>query len=125
MHQEASTITTRELISALENKRFRFSSEDDLQKGIAIALTQAGIEFEREKPLSDRDRPDFLIDASIAVEVKIKGTLAQALRQIARYTEHSQIESVLLVGSPFWLRDVPATLNGKPIYSMRLTSSLL
>lgn len=109
----------------LENKRFRFTSEDDLQQGIEKVLAAGNIPFEREKVLSVRDRPDFLVDGRLAIEVKIKGTLAQALRQVGRYTEHPDIQSILLVGSPHWLRDVPPTINNKPIYAMRLTSSLL
>lgn len=118
-------IDTARVIEALENKRFRFCSEGDLQKGIELALQQALLPYERERPLSERDRPDFMVGAGLAIEVKIKGTLAQALRQISRYTEHQRVVAVLLVGTPFWMRDVPPTINGKPIYAMRLTSSLL
>lgn len=113
------------ITSALENKRFRFTSEDDLQQGIAIALKQADLPFEREKILSSRDRPDFVVAQQFAIEIKIHGTLAQALRQISRYTEHPQISAILLVGTPHWLNKVPGTVGGKPVYSMRLTGSLL
>lgn len=119
------SIDITSVTSALENKRFRFTSEDDLQQGIEIALTQALIPFEREKVLSSRDRPDFVVDQQIAVEIKIKGTLAQALRQINRYAQHTHIVAILLVGTPAWLRNVPPTVGGKPIYAMRLTGSLL
>lgn len=118
-------IDIERVIGALENKRFRFCSEDDLQKGIEQALKHAELPYEREKPLSERDRPDFMVGAGLAIEVKIKGTLAQALRQVSRYTEHQRIDAVLLVGTPYWMRDVPPSINGKPIYAMRLTSSLL
>lgn len=118
-------IDVSSITSALENKRFRFSSEDDLQKGIEITLQQAGLPYEREKVLSSRDRPDFVVDQCFAIEIKIKGTLAQALRQINRYAEHHQIKAILLVGSPYWLNNVPATIGGKPVYAMRFTGSLL
>lgn len=113
------------VIAALENKRFRFCSEIDLQNGIEQVLKQSGLAYEREKHLTERDRPDFMVGAGLAIEVKIKGTLAQALRQISRYTDHQRIDAVLLVGTPYWMRDVPQTINGKPIYAMRLTSSLV
>lgn len=118
-------ITMGNITQALENKRFRFTCEGDLQQGIAIALQFAGLPYEREVVLSKRDRPDFVVDGRFAIEIKIKGTLAQALRQINRYSEHDQIEAILLVGSPYWLRDVPQTIGGKPVYAMRLTGSLL
>ncbi len=121
----APAIYMSSITQALENKRFRFTCEDDLQQGIAIALQFAGLPYEREVVLSKRDRPDFVVDQRLAIEIKIKGTLAQALRQISRYSEHPQIEAILLVGSPWWLRDVPPVVGGKPVYAMRLTGSLL
>lgn len=113
------------IIQVLENKRFRFTCETDLQDGIEIALKTAGLPFERESVLSARDRPDFVVAGIYAIEVKIKGTLPEAVRQLQRYTEHPQIHALLLVGSPYWIRQLPNTIGGKPIFSMRLTGSLL
>ena len=118
-------INMASITSALENKRFRFTSEEDLQQGIEIALQQSSLPFEREKVLSTRDRPDFVVDHQFAIEIKIKGTLAQALRQISRYAEHAQITAILLVGTPHWLNRVPGSVAGKPVFSMRLIGSLL
>ena len=113
------------ITSALENKRFRFTTEDELQQGIEIALTQAKLPFEREKILSLRDRPDFVVGQHFAIEIKIKGTLAQALRQINRYAEHTDIKEILVVGTPYWIPKLPASIGDKPVYAMRLTGSLL
>jgi hypothetical protein len=113
------------ITSALENKRFRFSSEVDLQEGIEIALLQACLPFEREKVLSSRDRPDFVVDQQFAIEIKIQGTLSQALRQINRYAEHAKIKAILVVGTPHWVHHIPDVVGGKPVFAMRLTGSLL
>lgn len=112
------------LCKVFSSYRYNFQDEESLQEGMALALTRSGIEFEREVRLDAHNRPDFMID-SVAVEVKIKGTFAQFLRQAARYLELDQVSALILVGTPKWLPAVPATLVGKPIYTVRLTSSLL
>lgn len=112
-------------VSVLSRYRFRFTEESDLQKGIAAALQANGIAFHREEALSARDRPDFLLDGGVAIEVKIAGSLSDLLRQVARYLEHDEIRAVLVVGSPGWLNRVPETLQGKPVQSLRLIGSLL
>ena len=117
--------TAVSILGELSGVRFRFTDESELQAGIALALDRARIGYEREKVLSAADRPDFMIDGRIAVEVKIKGTLAQALRQVARYAAHSLVEEIVLVGTPGWMTRIPPTVAGKPVYSYRLVGSLL
>ena len=121
----AAEIDPVQILSMLEHCRFRFNDERDLQDGIAQAMSTAGVEFEREKILGPQDRPDFLIAGSIAMEIKIKGSIAEALRQIDRYTGHQAVAAVLLVGTPGWLNRVPPEIRGKPVFSLRLTGSLL
>ena len=114
-----------ELIDVLERFRFRYTDENELQQGIAKALTLRGITFEREKVLSRPDRPDFLVCGGVAIEVKIKGSLADLLRQVSRYATHTEVIGVLAVGTPKWLPQVPEELCGKPVRSLRLIGSLL
>jgi hypothetical protein len=104
--------------------RYNFQDETSLQEGMAVALTNKGIPFEREVRLDARNRPDFML-GSVAVEVKIKGTFAEFLRQANRYLALDQISALIVVGTPKWVPAVPATLLGKPIYTVRLMSSLL
>jgi hypothetical protein len=119
------SVTPNEVMSILNGCRFRFNDETDLQDGIALALGKAGIRYEREKILGPLDRPDFLLESHIVLEIKIKGSLADALRQINRYTKHEAVRSVLLVGTPSWLYRAPAEIGNKPVFSLRLTGSLL
>jgi hypothetical protein len=112
------------LCKVFSSYRYNFQDEGSLQEGLAVALTRSGIEFEREVRLDSHNRPDFMI-GSVAVEVKIKGTFAQFLRQAARYLELDQVSALIVVGTPKWMPAVPATLLDKPIYTVRLTSSLL
>lgn len=127
IHRDTGTegIDPVQILSMLEHCRFRFNDERDLQDGIAQVMSTAGVKFEREKVLGPQDRPDFLIGGSIAMEIKIKGSIAEALRQIDRYTGHQAVEAVLLVGTPGWLSRVPSEIRGKPVFSLRLTGSLL
>lgn len=127
MTSAASTTvaTARRVMVELEKCRFRFASETDLQAGIAQAMDAAGLAYEREKVLSPTDRPDFVVEARIVLEVKIQGSIAAALRQVDRYTRHASIDAVLLVGTPHWLHRVPSQIGGKPVLSLRLTGSLL
>lgn len=105
-------------------RTFGTATELALQDGIESALAQEGLEYSREHVLGRQDRPDFLVGA-VAVEVKTKGSLALALRQIARYLAHPEVAAVVLVGTPAWLKLVPGELAGKPVYSVRLLGSLL
>jgi predicted N-acetyltransferase YhbS len=104
--------------------RYNFQDETSLQEGMALALTRHGIAFEREVRLDAKNRPDFML-GPVAVEVKIKGSFAEFMRQAQRYLALEQISALIVVGTPKWLPAVPATLEGKPVYTVRLTSSLL
>ena len=113
------------LISVLGGYRFRFVRERDLQDGIEAVLTQAGIAFERERALSPRDRPDFLTEDGIVVEIKTQGSQEECLRQVARYATHPDVTAVLVVGTPHWLSSLWCVLDGKPVQSLRMLDSLL
>jgi len=121
----ASPHAPDQLASTLAGFRFRFGDERELQDGIAQALTVRGIPFERERALSRPDRPDFMVSGGTAIEVKVKGSLAELLRQISRYASHAEVTSVLAVGSPSWLTRLPSSICGKPVHALRLIGSLL
>lgn len=115
----------RRIAEYLQGFRFRFVTEKDLQDGIEAALREGRFSYRREVTISERDRPDFLLDGGVAIEVKIKGSLSELLRQAARYVEHPDVIGILVVGSPHWLPRVPETLCEKPVQSVRLIGSLL
>jgi aromatic ring-opening dioxygenase catalytic subunit (LigB family) len=114
----------QQLTTLLNQYRYSYVSEKELQDGIANALEKEGISFKRELCVSKSDRPDFVV-GDIAIEVKIKGSISDLLRQIARYAKHSEIQSILVIGTPHWITRVPASLDGKEISSLRLVGSLL
>lgn len=108
----------------LAGYRFSFQSESALQAGIAAALDRHFISFKKEHRLDERSRPDFLI-GTIAVEVKTQGTISEFLRQAHRYLTHESVSALIVIGTPKWMPLVPSELIGKPIFTVRLLSSLL
>lgn len=113
------------LSQIFEGVRFRFGSEVDLQNGVELLLQRSKIAYAREKALTAKDRPDFLVDGGIAIEIKIQGTFAQAVRQIDRYAKHESVHSILVIGSPAWINRIPAFIGGKPVHAIRITESLM
>lgn len=108
--------------------RFNYTNEIELQDGIELLLKEKNIFYQRELRLSAKDIPDFIIDKEgqyLAIEVKIGGTRASLLRQISRYLQYPQVQGVLVVGSPYWVCQLPDTLSGKLVAAHRLIGSLL
>src|SRR5947199_118923 len=101
-----------QLAAILQAYRIRFYSELHLQDGIAQALTQESIPFEREKQLTPKDRIDFLV-GGIGVEIKIESASASVLRQLHRYAQHDLIRELLLVTSRAKHLSIPRRMNGK------------
>lgn len=101
-----------QIVAALVRRSFRFQTEDEFQAAIAQALEEDGIAFERERRLDIASRIDFLVD-DVGVEVKIKGSPAQLLRQLFRYSLRPEIAQLLLVTSKRTFESLPLTINGK------------
>lgn len=111
---------------AIQAHHYAWTSEDDLQRGVALALEAAGVRFEREAVLDQHSRPDFLVPGmpatelcQLAVEVKIKGSTAALIRQLWRYAEHPRVVGVLLV-TPSYRLTCPDELARKPAWVCRV-----
>ena len=89
-------MNAHDLSELLSGWRLRVYPEKTLQEDIESVLRESGISFNREFPLSKRDRVDFLV-GSVAIEVKIKGSKTDVLRQLFRYAEHDRIREILLI----------------------------
>lgn len=113
------------VIAAINGFRFRHGTEMQLQDGLEEVFKLSNFAYKRECVLSKRDRPDFLLEPGLVVEVKIDGSLADLLRQCARYAEHEQVKAILAVGTKYWLSNLPGEIGGKPLYHLRLIGSLL
>jgi len=99
-----------------------YRDEYDLQTALAGALEQAGIRLEREHRLSDGEsRVDMWVARQgIAIEVKIKGTAAQVIRQVSRYARCREVNTVVLVTTRASHHRVPRDLHGKPVVLVSL-----
>lgn len=117
----ACAITPGRLLELLERGRFDLTTE---------AATQAGIErlliadlplsaVSREHRLGPGDRPDFLIDGRIVVEVKGPRHRAPAVqRQLERYALHPCVEAIILATSR--AMHMPAQVGGVPVRVLNL-----
>jgi hypothetical protein len=105
---------------ALRSHRFLFTTERELQAGIALVLEKQGVSFTREAALDD-GTIDFLV-GSVGVEVKIKGTLQDVTRQVHRYLQCARVESLLLVTTRAALARLPATISGKSVRALHLVT---
>ncbi len=113
------------LIALLAGFRYPVITERALQDGIEAALREGQILYAREVALNSSDRPDFLLPDGTVIEIKIKGSLAEALRQVHRYARSPRVTALLVVGTPHWLPRLPERIGGKPLRSLRLLGSLL
>jgi hypothetical protein len=107
----------RSVASLLSGYAYRFADEKQLHDAIAAALSSEGINFRRERGLDAKSIPDFTLDDGVLIEVKIAGSLSEALRQVDRYCVFREVAGCVLATSARWgrmpLRQKP-TLRGKP-----------
>ena len=87
-----------DVIRLVQRSRLDLSSEKHLQEGVAEVLLAAGIAYEREKRLSSKDIPDFLIAGGVVVECKMrnKSKKMDIFRQLARYAAFYQGDAVTI-----------------------------
>lgn len=107
--------------------RYRYggSREGELQRELADVLAAEGVEATREVELGPRNRIDFLA-GRVGVEVKVDGTLPEALRQVSRYLQRDEIDCVLLVSTRPWAAEMPGEVHdlyGKRVRVVRLNRS--
>lgn len=123
---DSTTAQLERIHTALTSRRYRASNEAAVQAYIGAALTAAGLDAVGEYRLTGRDRPDFLVDGRIAIEVKIQGSMAAAVRQVARYAEHADIDAIVFATTSRRLAaSMPAELGGKPIHIVVLPGAAL
>lgn len=109
----------------LTGYRFSSTTEVELQRGIETVLRGAGYVFEREKHLSRKDRPDFLLEDGVAVEVKTDGSLTDVMRQLSRYAERDAVTAIVFVTTRATQAvRIPHEFCGKPVRVVLLAGAL-
>lgn len=109
---ELAPIGPPDIVRLIQRRALPLGDEKILQAQMAHEFTTAGIIFEREKHLSHSDIVDFLTDAGIAIEVKIKGGKFEIYRQCERYCMHEEVRALVLATAVAMA--LPTTINGKP-----------
>ena len=110
------------IAAVLRASSLRYGTERILQDGIEVALAGAGFEVRREVNLTVKDRIDFMV-GTVGIEVKIGGTLNDAIRQLHRYAASDKVSELLLVTSRAMLARVPSELDGKPVRAVYVGSA--
>ena len=117
-------MTAEQIVTEIYRHKFHYRDEKELQKGISILLSQLGLEFYPEVPLSRLDRIDFLVADGIGIEVKINSPLTPVIRQLWRYSECPEIQALILVTTRSKHMNLPVKMNGKPLYYVYLLYSV-
>jgi len=103
------------IANLLARLRLDITQEKRAQADLEQVLTTADIPFEREKRLSEKDIPDFLLNiegVGIVIELKTRAQRKSIYRQLERYAQHAEVDGLILfTGTPMGL---PATINDKP-----------
>lgn len=110
------------IIRILQSRRFTLSDEKRLQAEIEEVLTDAGIKHVREYRLDAGSIIDFFISGT-GIEVKRRGSKLEIWRQLERYAEFDEVETLILVTNvPM---GCPSVVKGKPIYVVNLAKAWL
>lgn len=95
-------VTIRAAASLLGRFAYRYRAEAQLHDRLADVLVEGGFQVEREVVLDAENRADIVLGGDVVIEVKVDGTLQQALRQVGRYIDLDRVQGVLLVATPRW-----------------------
>lgn len=110
-----------DVIRLVQRCRLDLSSEKHLQEGVAEVLKAAGIAYEREKRLSPKDIPDFLIAGGVVVECKMrnKSKKMDIFRQLARYATYPEVTAIILASNVSM--GLPPEIEGTPLFAASLS----
>jgi hypothetical protein len=112
-----------DLARSINRRRFRYSSEAQLQAALADALTADGYLVLREAPLGG-GRIDLLV-GRIGIEVKVAGSRAPVLRQLRRYADPTRLDGLVLVTTRARQLAMPADVGGIPLEVVELITGAL
>ena len=113
--------TAVDIVRLLERYQFDLSTEKHLQAAIESAFVENGIVFEREKRLSPRDIPDFLVEGGVVVECKLRGKSRKidVYQQLMRYAAHPKVTAIVLASNN--VMGLPQEIDSKPLYAASLS----
>lgn len=92
--------TIDDVLAAIRKARVRYATEAGLHMDVQKALVDAGIQATKEYRLSGKDRVDLAVKVAggtLAIEMKVMGSLPEVDRQVARYAAHEEVVAVVVV----------------------------
>lgn len=103
---------------ALSGKRYRYHNEVALHEGLAAALDEAGIDYQREVHVTG-GRIDFVVD-DVGIEVKVNGSPDALRRQIVRYAADDRFTTFLVVTTKPVHRVIARPVDDKPVHVLTI-----
>jgi hypothetical protein len=115
-----SEVSLSGFIELLKTYRYSVGSEDSFQRGVEEVLHRHRIPFLREHQLGrEYGRIDFYLpDLRLGIELKIKGSPSQVLRQLHRYAQCPDVAALILLTSRSRLTFSPMQINGRPVFAV-------
>lgn len=109
--------TLQNLAELVTQYRYRIGSEAEFQDGLARVLEIHAIVHRREYDLGPHfGRIDFFLPGLfIGIELKVKGSPSEAMRQLHRYAKSPDIQALILVTVRSRTGFEPAQINSKPL----------
>jgi hypothetical protein len=95
---------TAPVLDCFRDRMFRYRLEAELHTLMTLCFEEARIEVSHEHRVA-LGRFDFFLPSGLVLEVKVRGSFAQAIRQADRYCSIEEVRGVLVVSS------VPSMLN--------------
>jgi hypothetical protein len=89
------TATVEQVLSVLQGLALTHANEDEMQRGIADALSAAGIDFVREQVVGSHGRIDFAV-GRIGIECKVAGPATRVYLQVAGYLDSGEFDAIVL-----------------------------
>lgn len=114
-------------VELLKTYRYSVGSEDSFQRSLEQVLLRHRIAFRREHQLGpEYGRIDFYLpDRKFGIELKVKGSPSQVLRQLHRYAQCPDIGALILMTARARLGLAPASINGRPVVAVAVWEGLL
>lgn len=106
--------TVEQVLSALQGLALTHANEDEMQRGIAEALSAAGIAFEREQAVGRYGRIDFAL-GRVGIECKVAGPASRVYRQLAGYLDSGEFDAIVLATTKRSHAVMRLTLSGRHI----------
>lgn len=111
-------ILVQDVLRHLRQGRFDLNNETSTQASMHRYLRDClpEADIKREFSLSPADRPDFLIDNRIVIEVKVRAAKSKRAiwAQLERYAAHDQVTDVILATNK--AMGLPTHSQGKSIW---------